>query len=126
MQKKKTGQAIDVGRQVSYYYGNDSDGSWSEGSRNDNFKLGSIPPGRYFLRIAPEGGEPIGGTVNYSVRIRRDVPSYVFYILAFFALLIPAVIAWAPSASFEQRRWAESDHAPASATTTDDDSDDED
>ncbi|MBC8085815.1 MAG: DUF4178 domain-containing protein [Phycisphaerae bacterium] len=119
-----TGQAIDVGRQVSYYNGRDTDGSWSEGSRHDNFKLGAIPPGKYFLRIAPEGGEVNGRVVNYGVRIRRDVPSYTFYVLAFFALLVPALISWAPSASFEQRRWAESDHAPVSATD-DDSSDDE-
>lgn len=119
-----TGQAIDVGRQVSYYYGRDTDGSWSEGSRNDNFKLGAIPSGSYFLRIAPEGGEVNGRVVNYGVRIRRDVPSYTFYVLAFFALLIPALISWAPSASFEQRRWAESDHAPV-ASTNENSSDDE-
>lgn len=119
--EETTGQAIDVGRQVSYYYGRDSDGSWSEGSRNDNFKLGAVPAGRYFLRVAPEGGEPNGKVVNYLVRIRRDVPSYTFYVLAFFALLVPMVISWAPSASFEQRRWAESDHAPVAATSSDDD-----
>jgi len=119
--EETTGQAIDVGRQVSYYSGTDSDGSWSEGSRSDNFKLGAVAPGQYFLRIAPEGGEVNGGVVNYAVRIRRDVPSYTFYILAFFALLVPAVISWAPSASFEQRRWAESDHAPVSSSSANDD-----
>jgi Domain of unknown function (DUF4178) len=118
---ESTGQAIDVGRQVSYYFGSDSDGSWSEGSRNDSFKLGAVAPGKYFLRIAPEGGELNGPVVNYGVRIRRDVPSYSFYILAFFALLVPAIVSWAPSASFEQRRWAESDHAPVSSSSDDDD-----
>ena len=31
-----TGQAWDFGREVSYYYGYDSDGSWTEGSRKDS------------------------------------------------------------------------------------------
>lgn len=118
---ESTGQALDVGRQVSYYYGRDSDGSWSEGSRNDSFKLGSVAPGRYILRIAPEGGEGAGRVVNYTVRIRRDVPSYSFYILGFFALFVPAILSWIPSASFEQRRWAESDHAPVSSSSDSDD-----
>ena len=28
-----TGQAYDFGREVSYYFGSDSDGSWTEGNR---------------------------------------------------------------------------------------------
>lgn len=113
--EETSGQAIDVGREVSYFYGSEGGESWTEGSRNSNFKLGSVPGGRYMLRIAPEGGEPNNRVVNYTVRIRRDVPSYTFYILAFFLLLVPGLLAWAPAASFEQRRWAESDHQPVSA-----------
>ncbi|MEO7361081.1 MAG: DUF4178 domain-containing protein [Gemmatimonadaceae bacterium] len=116
-----SGQSYDVGRQVSYYHGNDSDGSWSEGGRKDHFRLGAIPSGKYILRVAPEGDENSRGVVNYSLSVKRDVPSYVLYLVAFLALLVPAALAGAPAVSFEQRRWAESDHAPASSSSSDDD-----
>ena len=124
-----TGQALDVGREVSYYHGSDSDGSWSEGSVNDNFKLGSVPSGKYILRVAPEGGETFKHAVNYSLRVKRDVPSYAFYIIAFVALFVPAIFAMAPGSSFERRRWAESDHpigGSSSSSSRDDSSDDSD
>jgi hypothetical protein len=54
------------------------------------------------------------------MRIRRDVPHYGFYGIAVLALLLPAVLSLFPSASFESRRWAESDHAPTSSSGDDD------
>ncbi|MEP6833113.1 MAG: DUF4178 domain-containing protein [Gemmatimonas sp.] len=118
-----TGQALDVGRQVSYYYGQDSDGSWTEGSRNDHFRLGSVPSGKYILRVSPEGDEMEKGVVTYKLLIKRDVPSYLFYGIAFLVLILPAGLASAPQMSFEQRRWSESDHAPVSSSSSDDDDD---
>ncbi|MGV3710013.1 MAG: DUF4178 domain-containing protein [Gemmatimonas sp.] len=118
---EESGQALDVGRQVSYYYGRDSDGSWTEGSRNDEFRLASVPSGKYILRVAPEGGEMLRPVVNYNLAVTRDAPQYLFYILAFAALLIPATFSLLPKLSFEQRRWAESDHAPTSSDSSDDD-----
>ena len=117
-----TGTAREDTKQLSYYYGSDSDGSWSEGSRRGRMKFASVPPGRYFLRVAAEGGEPAKPSVDYSLRVKRDVPGYGFYALAFVAIVIPAFLLWIPAASFEQRRWAESDSAGGS----DDGSDDED
>ena len=117
--EETTGQAIDVGRQVSYYSGRDSDGSWTEGSRNDHFRLGAVPSGKYILRVAPEGGDNPLRNVTYKLVVKRDVPQYLFYILAFFALLVPALLSYAPKASFEQRRWAESDHAPDTSVVDD-------
>lgn len=121
--EETSGQALDVGRQVSYYYGQDSDGSWTEGSRNDEFRLGSVPSGSYILRVSPEGGEEMKKLVHYRLIIKRDVPQYLFYGLAFLALLIPALLSYAPKASFERQRWAESDHAPVVSSSDDDDDD---
>jgi hypothetical protein len=44
--------------------------------------------------------------------------------LALLALLLPALLAFFPKAAFEQKRWAESDYASATASS-DDDGDDE-
>ncbi len=124
---ESNGQALDVGREVSYYHGSDSDGSWSEGSHNDNFKLGSVPSGKYILRVAPEGGEPAKRTTSYTLKIRRDVPSYSFYLVALGLLIVPAIFAMAPGSTFESRRWSESDHPIGGnkASSSSDDDDDE-
>ncbi len=55
-----TGDAFDFGREVSYYTGVDSDGSWSEGGRLSSGLIPHVPPGRYYLRVEPEmeGSEP--------------------------------------------------------------------
>ncbi len=107
-----TGQAYDFGREVSYYYGTDSDGTWNEGSTKDSVIVPSVPPGNYYLRIEPEGnvGRPV---VSYSVTVTRDVPVLSLYLVALGALLFPAIAITWRSISFEHQRWAESDYAPS-------------
>jgi hypothetical protein len=109
-----TGQAYDFGREVSYYSGVDSDGAWGEGSQNDRVVLPSIPPGRYYLRVEPES-DPMLGTISYTVTVTRDVPVLSVYLVAFAALLLPAVLISWRTYNFEQMRWAESDHPKVSA-----------
>jgi hypothetical protein len=104
-----TGQAYDFGREVSYYFGVDSDGSWGEGGQQDRVVLPSIPPGRYYLRIEPES-DPGGASIIYRVAVTRDVPVLGIYLLAFAALLLPALLISWRTYNFEQMRWAESDH----------------
>ena len=117
---ESTGDTRDATKQLSYYQGTDSDGRWTEGSRRGKIKVASVPAGTYFLRVGTAGGEPGKSVVNYQLRVRRDVPSYGFYFLAFLALTVPALFMFIPSASFEQRRWAESDHAPVASDEDDD------
>lgn len=119
-----TGVARDFSAQTSYYSGRDSDGSWSEGSRNDRVTLGQVPAGRYLLRVAPEGDPVVGQpTLTYRVQVRRDVPSLVLFVLASFALTTPMLFAWWPSLGFETRRWAESDTSGGSSSSDEDDDD---
>ena len=116
-----TGQAYDFGREVSYYHGYDSDGSWTEGSHTDHVTIPSVPPGNYYLRVEPESD--FGhGTISYSITAKRDVPQASFFGIALLALLVPSgLITWR-SLNFEHLRWAESDYA--SAGSDDDDSND--
>jgi hypothetical protein len=106
-----TGQAWDFGREVSYYYGSDSDGSWSEGSTKDTVIIPSVPAGHYYLRIEPEV-DPRHGLLVYAVQVKRDVPVLGFFGIAFLALLLPAIAITWRSINFERMRWAESDHPP--------------
>ncbi|HET7108371.1 MAG TPA: DUF4178 domain-containing protein [Candidatus Acidoferrum sp.] len=112
-----TGQAWDFGREVSFYSGYDSDGSWKEGSQRDSVVVPSVPPGTYYLRIEPEAA---AGhiTIAYTVEVRRDVPVSAFYGIGFLALLIPAIMVTWRSVSFERSRWSESDHPPSDIFNT--------
>jgi hypothetical protein len=103
------GRAWDFGREVSYYSGYDSDGSWSEGSRHDTVIVPSVPPGHYYLRIEPEADarHPL---ISYTVAVRRDVPVFKFYGYALLALFLPVLYITFKSISFERARWSESDH----------------
>jgi hypothetical protein len=116
-----TGQAYDLGREVSYYHGRDSDGDWTEGSRNDSALIPSVPSGRYYLRVEPEmdPNPPRGGgshSVNYELTVRRDVPANSLFLIAALLLLIPPVWVTFRRVKFETARWQESDYA-----TSDDD-----
>ena len=104
-----TGQAYDFGREVSYYFGRDSDGTWTEGNKQNEVMAPAIPPGRYYLRIEPESDAKFG-SIRYTVTVTRDVPVGELYLAALAALLLPALLIWWRIHSFEQLRWAESDH----------------
>jgi hypothetical protein len=111
-----TGDAYDVGREVSYYHGYDEDGSWSEGSRNDEVTLPHVPPGNYYLRVEPEVGP--SSSAAYTITVRRDVPSFLWFLIATGALIIPPALISFRSYRFEFQRWQDSDYA---ADTSDDD-----
>jgi hypothetical protein len=103
------------GREISYYFGRDSDGAWTEGASWDRVWLPSVPPGRYVLIVEPEGPQPF----NYRVRLTRDVPRPLFVWLAIGGLGLPPLVFWWRQWRFETRRWDESDH-PMSGSSSDD------
>jgi hypothetical protein len=104
-----TGVAKTFGREVGYYFGRDSDGSWSEGANWDRAYLPSVVSGSYVLLVEPEGPSP----VVWRVRLTRDVPRPLWLWLALGALLVPPVLFLWRRAAFEARRWSESDHTSA-------------
>lgn len=122
----ETGTAYDFGKEVSFYHGSDSDGSWSEGERGDTVTIGGVPGGKYYLRVEPEmekaasSPEFTGKRVNYQISVTRDVPVVWPYFLAWPFLLIPPLFAVIRRANFETKRWAEAD--PTGASGEDDDS----
>jgi hypothetical protein len=109
-----TGQAYDFGREVSYYYGRDSDGDWSEGGQKDTAVVPAVPSGRYYLRVEPEMDANAAG-VGYDISVRRDVPSMSYFLIAALLLLVPPIFLAFRSMGFEQARWRESDYPPAAS-----------
>jgi len=122
---EQTGQAYDFGREVSYYSGRDSDGSWTEGNSGDTALIPSVPPGRYYLRVEPEM-DPQTAALNravsmrYELRLRRDVPAFSYFLIAALLLLVPPAMVTLRAAGFERARWAESDHAPVASSSSSD------
>jgi hypothetical protein len=116
-----TGTAYDFGREVSYYYGSDSDGSWNEGSRNDSALLPAVPPGRYYLRVEPEMESST--PVRFDIKLRHDVPTFAWFWIAIPLLLLPPIFRTIRSAQFERARWSESDHPPMKFTSSNEDDD---
>lgn len=121
----ESGQTFDFGREIGYYSGRDSDGAWTEGSRGDEVTIPRVPSGRYYLRVEPEMDETKRGivpaAVNYTINVRRDVPSFWMFWVAVPFLAIPALWRTLRRATFETQRWAESDYASTSSSDDDDD-----
>jgi hypothetical protein len=115
-----TGQTYEFGREVSYYYGRDSDGNWSEGSRRDRAVLPSVPPGSYFLRVQPEAQVPTD-FLEYEITVRRDVPILFPYIVGLVLLAVPPLIVGLRAWGMESARWKESDYGPDDSDDSDDD-----
>jgi hypothetical protein len=70
--------------------------------------------------VEPEG-PPNSAPVAYDLRVRRSVPSAgLFWIAGLLLLIPPAMLTWR-AFSFERTRWAQSDFAPVSKSSGDDD-----
>ncbi len=114
-----TGDAFNVEDEISFYNGVEGGEAWSEGSTTASKLLRSVPAGQYYLRVDPEG--PVNGPeVPFSIRVRRDVPSLLPYVLGLLLLCIPPIVSAVRWASFEGRRMQESDYGSS------DDEDDDD
>jgi hypothetical protein len=106
---EETGEIDEFDVEVSYYSGSDSDGSWSEGSNSAAAYVGSVRPGRYVLRLAPqwEAGRAPG---TYDVTVRSRVPRFLYLFLGVLALFVWPVFASWLAYRFHAARWADSDH----------------
>ncbi|MBI4903384.1 MAG: DUF4178 domain-containing protein [Acidobacteria bacterium] len=122
----ENGKAFDFSRQVGYYSGRDSDGSWTEGKQKDSVVLPSIEPGKYYLRVEPEGDPSETNAsvpVKYQITVKRDVPTWGYFWIGAILLLIPPIWTSIRSGSFESKRWAESDYGGGSSGSSSSDED---
>ena len=117
-----TGVAYDLGKEVSYFYGTDSDGSWTEGGREGRTTFPNVPKGRYYLRVEPEmDNDSRPHLMNYTVAVTSGVPSVGWYILALLLLPVPAIVSSVRAFSFENQRWAESDYGALISSSSSED-----
>ncbi len=109
---KTTGTAWPAARELSYYWGYD-DGSWTEGSRNDEVVFQNIPAGTYYLTLDPDMAPDKYVAVRDQLEVVTPRTGWSNFVLLTLFLLVFPVFATLRRAAFETRRWAESDHAPA-------------
>lgn len=106
---EETGAVDEFDVEVAYYSGYDSDGAWSEGGQSATRYIGSVPPGRYMMRLAPQW-EARRAPSAYDVAVRSRVPRFWHACLAMLALFAWPLLALWRWFRFEAARWSESDH----------------
>ncbi len=100
-------QVESVSIPIEYYFGSDSDGSWTEGSKEQDATLSSLPAGKYTLRV--EGTwQDWQKPIPVSLKVEQNVNRGVNFLCAFFVLLIVPVLGLLRKISFESRRWKDS------------------
>ncbi|CAN5803051.1 hypothetical protein BH20ACI4_BH20ACI4_14130 [soil metagenome] len=92
---------------MEYYQGSDSDGAWTEGSKEEDATLSSLPGGKYTLRLAGSWGnwqqpQPL------RIKVEQNVVRGVNFCCAFFVLAIIPLLALIRKFTFESKRWSES------------------
>ena len=96
---------------VEYYFGSDSDGSWSEGDQSTDVHLSALPEGKYALRLEA-GWEKWQAPATLSVRVEQGVPRVAHLMLALVLISVVPLIVVVYHFKFEQNRWKDSDYSP--------------
>jgi hypothetical protein len=103
-----SGAVYRTGLEVSYYYGTDSDGSWTEGSQKASGHLSEVPAGEYYLQLDPDADPALPG-VDYTVRVETGGTFVSNFLLSLLAVSLYPVFVWLRRRAWESARWAESD-----------------
>ncbi|HWV14656.1 MAG TPA: DUF4178 domain-containing protein [Cellvibrio sp.] len=103
-----TGESRSMNREVAFYSGHDSDGYWSEGSRDDYASLANVTAGDYVLEVDAEAQS----SRNISVRMEatHGEGSDKNLWLIWLALALGPVLAGIYKYNFEKTRWDDSDY----------------
>jgi uncharacterized Zn-finger protein len=108
-----TGEVWSFYQEISYYSGMDSEGSWTEGSRDGTEYLSRVEPGKYVLRTT--AAFPSQASRTFRVQLTSDTPRGSWFCCAFVMLLIGPLFSFIRSSSFESTRWAESNLSDSSS-----------
>lgn len=92
---------------IEYYSGSDSDGAWTEGGRESDVTVSSLPAGKYTMRVEGTWGE-WQKPQSVDLKVEQGVNRGVNFICAFIILLIVPIVGLIRKASFEGSRWKDS------------------
>jgi len=112
---EKTQEVFEMEAEASYYAGVTDGESWSEGSPRQTTSVGGLSPGTYVLRVQPVTDTPTACSLpntscptSFKIKLKNDVPILWPGILSLLLFLITPIIALVSMASFETKRWADS------------------
>ncbi|WP_165824133.1 DUF4178 domain-containing protein [Pseudochryseolinea flava] len=106
---EETGAEYSFAKEIEYYLGYEDGESWSEGSTYGEAFISQIPGGRYHINIYPEFGR---NAHEFTIRVIRDVPSNMNFMILAIALVIVPVIFGIRKRVVEGRRWQDSNYSP--------------
>lgn len=110
---EQTNEEYEVQQAIEYYYGYEGGENWSEGKQYAETYISKVPSGNYRLLIdADAGAFQKGAPVNFSLNVKRDVPSWSNFWFTALLLMIYPLFAALRRWNFEGNRWSESDYAP--------------
>ncbi len=104
---EKNNEIESVPINLEFYSGSDSDGAWTEGSREEDATLSSLPAGKYTLRLAASWGN-WQQSLPLRVKVEQNVVRGVNFCCALIVLAIIPLLALFRKFTFESRRWSES------------------
>jgi len=105
---------------IEYYNGSDSDGAWTEGSKETDATLSSLPAGKYTLRV--EGTwQNWQQPMPVNVKVEQSVNRGVNFCCALVALALVPFFGLIRRWSFESSRWKDSMFGSAATSGSDDD-----
>lgn len=107
----KTGKEYSVEQGVEYYYGSDSEGSWSEGSKSADAYLTGVPAGEYVIELNATRQPYSSGTDRYYLTITYDTPNYRNFWMAAILLLLWPAGKYISMNYYEKRRWSNSPYS---------------
>lgn len=104
---------------ISYYHGIDEGEGWSEGGRDNDATLSSLPAGKYTLRV--EGTtENVPAPLPITLKVEQNVNRGVNFCCALLILAIVPILGLFRKFSFERGRWRDSMFGSSSGGGSDD------
>ncbi len=105
---QETEEVTSFYQEVSYYQGEDADGSWTEGDKSQTEYLSAVDPGTYVLRTTAAFASAGPGGRTFTVKLTSDTPRGTWFCFALVLLLVGPLLSFMRSSSFESTRWSES------------------
>ena len=115
-----SGQTWSEGQEIGYYEGYDEGESWNEGSKNGEVVFYGVPPGQYVLNVSAELPKDAMAPLSGKIIVEHGHASWLNWLVLQLALMILPFYGWWRQRSFENERWADSDH-PRGGGDDDDD-----
>jgi hypothetical protein len=106
-------EAYEARQAIEYYSGYDDGESWSEGGQVAESSFSSVPAGNYRLMVDPSPGQMGPNGMDVSLELKSNVGVWGNFWMIFFLIIIFPLYAFLYRWYFENKRWENSDYAPA-------------